>query len=609
MQPQNSFMGDIKFNILFVQEFPCIRNYKMANALRSRGHQVTLAYTKARLSQVYKGMSDDVYTDNIKLADFRSIWRLAANYDLVHCHNEPDVLTVAAMAGGTPVVHDTHDLISLRAGGDPSLTFLEGVANKGADGRIYTTPYQLEEAQTLYGASSPNLVFFNYVAKSDLPPYRRAKLSSQDDRIHMVYEGGLGAQHRNFLDIFQGLAQRGVHVHIHPTRYDQDLAAHLEKFPLLHYNQPASPKQIIEIMTQYDIGLIPFNIEQGNKRFLDSTIANKLFEYLAAGLPVMAAKLNSYIKYFQKNPVGMTFDSVDDIINGLPTMKRITESVDFSQQIFTFEDEIEKVERFYLEVLKSASKGKPCRPELLNLAQSASGSANDLKKSEQKRQNTGDDFNFSANFLKPESAGTATGFGRQDETREKDADFYDHKYLSGGYEGIYHRHYSQTPYFPIWSKALEMIKLLGRPQIIEIGCGAGQFAGLLFDNGLTAYQGIDLSREGVSLAQKNNPEQAALFSVDNAYTSAIYNSDYQVAVLFEVLEHVDDDLSILKQIKSGTGILFSLPNFDSEGHVRVFKNPDQIVDRYKDILNIHQAFGFKISEAGNAIFLLQATKR
>ncbi|MFH1137842.1 MAG: methyltransferase domain-containing protein [Pseudomonadota bacterium] len=608
MSPHDQPMDGKPFNILFVQEFPCIRNYKMANALRSRGHGVTLGYTKARLSQVYKGMSDNVYTANIKLKDFKSLWEIAPRFDLVHCHNEPDILTVAALASGVPVIHDTHDLISLRAGGDPSLAFLEGVANRGAHGRIYTTPYQMEEAQTLYGIKGPSLVFFNYAAKSDLPRRKLPKLSSLDDRIHMVYEGGLGTQHRNFLDIFQGLSHQGVHVHIHPTRHDPELAAHLANFPLVHYNQPSSPREVIEIMTQYDIGLIPFNLEQGNKRFLDSTIANKLFEYLAAGLPVLASKLKSYLAYFEKNPVGMTFETVDDIVAALPHLKGLIDRVDFSKQIFTFEDEIQKIEDFYLEVLSAASRGLPCRPELLSRTPPPGQGAKDLKGNPALRQNTGDDFDFSRNFLKVEPKGGPAPPPRTG-VAEKDATFYDQKYLSGGYDGIYHRHYSKTPYFPIWSKALELIKNINHPGIIEIGCGAGQFARLLFDHGLTDYRGVDLSPEGVALARAASPEQADLFSVDNAHSSDIYSREYQIAVLFEVLEHVEDDLAILEKIRPGSGVLFSVPNFDSEGHVRRFQHPSEIADRYKSTLNIHQAFGFKISEGGNAIFLVQATKK
>jgi len=86
-----------KRNVLFVQESPCIRNYKMATALRKRGHRVTLAYGRARLSQVYPGLSDDVYDELIHLDGFRELWDIAKGFDVVHCHNEPDFLTVAAL--------------------------------------------------------------------------------------------------------------------------------------------------------------------------------------------------------------------------------------------------------------------------------------------------------------------------------------------------------------------------------------------------------------------------------------------------------------------------------------------------------------------------------
>jgi tetratricopeptide (TPR) repeat protein len=354
--PQISFQ-EKPLNILFVQEAPCIRNYKMATALRARGHRVSLAYNKARLSQMYKGLSDDVYDENIQIANFRQLWDISKNYDIVHCHNEPDILTVAALAGDAPVVHDTHDLISLRANGDPNLSYFEGVANRGAAGRVYTTPYQMEEAQKLYGVNGPSVVFHNYVSQCDLPKRTLSKLSARDGKIHIAYEGGIGGNgHRDFFTLFVELARLGNHIHIYPTFYDKEIARYFSEFPNIHYNNPLSPKQIIEAMSQFDLGIIPFNLEKGNKRFLDSTIANKLFEYLAAGLPVLASPLRSYIDYFSKNPVGITFQDVKDIIESIPRLKQLAETTDFSKLIFTYEGEIERLEEFYRAVLNNVSR-------------------------------------------------------------------------------------------------------------------------------------------------------------------------------------------------------------------------------------------------------------
>ncbi len=341
-------------NILFVQEAPCIRNYKMATALRSRGHNVSLAFTKALLSQVYKGLSDNVYNECIKLNNYRQLWDISRNYDIIHCHNEPDELTVSALAGEAPVVHDTHDLISLRANGDKNLSYFEGIANRGANGRIYSTPFQLEEARKLYGINGSSIVYYNYASNNDLPLTSLQKLSDQDGQVHIVYEGGIGGNgHRDFSSLFKELSDSGIHIHIYPTFYNQDIANGFSLHNNIHYYHPLSPKQIIENMTQYDFGIIPFNLEKGNKRFLDSTIANKLFEYLAAGLPVIASPLKTYIDFFRKNPVGITYNTTQDIIVDIPKLKEIASRTDFTKYIFTYEGEIERLEELYYKIIDS----------------------------------------------------------------------------------------------------------------------------------------------------------------------------------------------------------------------------------------------------------------
>lgn len=348
-------------NLLFVQEAPCIRNYKMASALRARGHRVSLAYTKADLSQMYKGLDNDVYDEVIRLRDHRHFWDLCGAYDLVHCHNEPDQLSVVALGGAAPVVHDTHDLISLRGGGETSLVFFEGLANRSAHGRVYTTAYQEREARELYGVSGPSLVFNNYASAGDLPRRRLPKLSAQDGRTHLVYEGGMGGNsHRDFIDLFHALASAGLVVHMYPTRHDPDLALRLGAIPNLRYHQPLSPRQIMEEMTQYDFGIIPFNLVKGNRRFLDSTMANKLYEYLAAGLPVVASDLQTYREYFAEHPVGFTFTSASDIIQGLPRLRTMAREVILADHVRTYEGEITRLEEFYHQVIDQGTRhGRP----------------------------------------------------------------------------------------------------------------------------------------------------------------------------------------------------------------------------------------------------------
>ncbi len=355
-QPDPSSQDADPLNILFVQEAPCIRNYKTAKALRARGHRVTLAYGKARLSQVYPSLSDDVYDECIHLSGgVRQLWDLTAGYDVVHCHNEPDTLTVAALAGDAPVIHDTHDLISLRDSGNGSTSYFEGVANRGADGRIYSTPYQRDEAATLYGAGQPSLVFYNYASQDDVPRDRLPKLSARDGRVHIVYEGGVGGTaHRDFTQLFRDLSSMGICVHVYPTFAAGKVRQLFADCPNVEVHPTASPREIMREMSQYDFGIIPFNLEKGNKRFLDSTIANKLFEYLAAGLPVIASPLKSYVDYFRENPVGVTASTASEIQAAIPKLREIAVNTDFSKQVFTYESQAGQLVAFYRRVIEEA---------------------------------------------------------------------------------------------------------------------------------------------------------------------------------------------------------------------------------------------------------------
>lgn len=157
-------------------------------------------------------------------------------------------------------------------------------------------------------------------------------------------------------------------------------------------------------------------------------------------------------------------------------------------------------------------------------------------------------------------------------------------------------------------KALQIIKEEKCPRVIDIGCGPGQFANLLFDNEIVDYKGIDFSSEAIKLAKLRNEKYSDLFFIDDAYMSNIYYGDYNIAILFEVLEHIQDDLRILRKIRSGAKVLFSVPNFQSKSHIRVFNNGEEIINRYNNIIEIDKIYTFNISDV-NKLFLVVGTIR
>ncbi|WP_094603813.1 Ubiquinone biosynthesis O-methyltransferase, mitochondrial [Sporomusa silvacetica DSM 10669] len=188
-----------------------------------------------------------------------------------------------------------------------------------------------------------------------------------------------------------------------------------------------------------------------------------------------------------------------------------------------------------------------------------------------------------------------------------ESQIYNEIYASGGYCEEYFKHYSETLYIDSWFKAAQTIKRIASPQVIDIGCGPGQFANLLFDFGICNYKGIDFSEEAIKMAKIRNDKYRDKFFIDNAYTSDIYKENYNIATLFEVLEHIDEDIMVLKNIRRDTVVLFSVPNYMSRTHVRCFATDKDVYARYGNVVDIKSLSKFHMSQT-NIIYLAVGIK-
>ena len=140
----------------------------------------------------------------------------------------------------------------------------------------------------------------------------------------------------------------------------------------------------------------------------------------------------------------------------------------------------------------------------------------------------------------------------------------------------YTGHYTESPYCGIW-KQLALYIPKGS-SIVDLGCGPGQFAELLYDIGFTDYYGIDLSKIAINVT-KGKGLNGFKFKQADLKTCEIPEADVYVAC--EVLEHITDDLGLLGRLPKGKLIVGSVPTYDSEGHVRYFKDFEDIKNRYK----------------------------
>ena len=157
---------------------------------------------------------------------------------------------------------------------------------------------------------------------------------------------------------------------------------------------------------------------------------------------------------------------------------------------------------------------------------------------------------------------------------EKKAAYYDEIFKTSK---EYHLHYKKSLYYVVWAQVLKFVKQIPDPKILEIGCGTGQFAHYLYDEGYRDYHGIDFSPEAVKIA-KGVVGQS--FAVGDSLDKDLYEDRYNLIIALEIMEHIEGDTTVLGNIRDGASIIMSLPTFDDPGHVRWFKNPRDIKRHY-----------------------------
>lgn len=285
--------------ILFLQQQPCMRALKYAAALRASypSFELGFAYQGRTLTEWY-GSGDEL---------FHHWWNLgsdpAANLEeavaefrphLIHSHNLPDSLTAIALesfGGRIPLVHDVHDLQSLRRtpyeNGFPEPhepLALEQLAVTRCSALVTVSEELAEEIRARYRPSAPMLVFPNYALRRDLP----AELPPADRRNgrvpRLVYQGTLSTNggHYDLREIFGSIAREGVRLDVYPSRPAPEYA----ELDGLRVHETLPPSRLLAALPDYDFGWAGFNADL-NGAHLDTCLPNKAYEYVGCGLPVL----------------------------------------------------------------------------------------------------------------------------------------------------------------------------------------------------------------------------------------------------------------------------------------------------------------------------------
>lgn len=315
--------------VLFLHQQPCIRALKYAVGFLSAGAPLELgfAYRGRSLSEFY-GSGDELFDRWWRIGpdlagDLR---RVIADWepDLIHSHNLPDLLTVLALEateGRVPVIHDVHDMQSLRRTpyedgflepGDPAA--LEKAAAEGGSALITVSDELLGELAARYKLPARTRTFPNYALARDMPEALPPPERPAGEPPRLVYQGTLSCSHGHYdlREIFAAIVAEGVTLDVYPSREEPAYRRLAAATPGLRLHDTLRPAELMRELPAYDFGWAGFNAGL-NAAHLDTALPNKAFEYVAAGLPVLTFRHRALARFLETEALGLRLDSVEGL--------------------------------------------------------------------------------------------------------------------------------------------------------------------------------------------------------------------------------------------------------------------------------------------------------
>jgi glycosyltransferase involved in cell wall biosynthesis len=352
--------------VLFLQQQPCVRAMKYAVGVSGGDFTLGFAYRGRTLSELY-GAGDELFEAWYPLGDdpAADLPEIVADFDpdVIHSHNLPDELTVLALdAVDVPVIHDVHDMQSLRRTpyedgfpepADPLL--LERRAAEESAALVTISPELVAELAARYRLPERVLAYANYALARDLPPVPPKPL---DGPPRLVYQGTLSTNggHYDLRDLFAAIAEQGISLDVYMAR----VVPEYREIPGIRVHDPLPAAELLRELVHYDFGWAGFNATL-NGAHLDTALPNKLYEYLGCGLPVITLRHRALRRMLAEEGVGLALDDVHELAGALRTVdvaalrRRVAER----RERFTVESQIGRIAALYRDV---AAAGGGLRP-------------------------------------------------------------------------------------------------------------------------------------------------------------------------------------------------------------------------------------------------------
>jgi glycosyltransferase involved in cell wall biosynthesis len=241
--------------------------------------------------------------------------------DIYHAHdlNTLPVAYWAVRRYGGKLLYDSHELYTetsnLSRTERAVSRLFESFLIRRCSAVITVNSSIAEELAARYGISRPAVVMNcpiqpNYVSENDI---LRAKLGLQKEDLLVLYQGGF-SPHRGLENLIAAIAMlpQARLVMMGWGRLEEDLRALADAMGLLgkriFFLPPVPQDELLLWTASADVGVIPYRNVGLNNYY---SLPNKLFEYIAAGIPVVASDFPELRRVIEEFKVGCTFNPDD----------------------------------------------------------------------------------------------------------------------------------------------------------------------------------------------------------------------------------------------------------------------------------------------------------
>jgi len=242
----------------------------------------------------------------------------------IYTSNDLDTLLAGVLSAGASrkLVYDAHELwpdqfVGMGTVPSPLIAFfriMEYVLLKRANAVITVNEFISSELQRRYGIRKAHVVLN---VPRMLPQIEAG--SSQPHTIKIALYQGLYIRNRGLENLVRACEFLSEDVMLVIRGYGEiepELRQIAKPFENCRFEKPVPPNQLVSAASSADIGIVtymPVNINN----YLASP--NKFFEYIQAGLPVVASDLPFLRKIVTENEIGHLFDPRDpkDIANSI----------------------------------------------------------------------------------------------------------------------------------------------------------------------------------------------------------------------------------------------------------------------------------------------------